>query len=295
MYIYQITNKVNGKVYIGQTNNIQKRWSNHKNNNDPNMVIARAIRKYGIENFDFRVLLKNLTIEEANEKEKQLIIEKNSLVPNGYNVAKGGKRETGIQRFGAENSNAHLTEEEAQFILDHRNLPIYILYEDFNEKISYEQFKKLYHHKTYTNLTTSTQEYPYNTEFSAQFSGGGLEYDEVCKLRERYAKGDYWRDVYKDYKEIYENEWSFWNVYNGNSYKLVMPEVFTKENKKKHSSYTKAGILNGRAKLKEQDVLKIRELNKKGIDNSEIYKLYPQVTKTTIRDIIDYKTWKHLL
>ena len=42
-------------------------------------------------------------------------------------------------------------------------------------------------------------------------------------------------------------------------------------------------------------ILKIRELNKKGIDNSEIYKLYPQVTKTTIRDIIDYKTWKHLL
>lgn len=55
------------------------------------------------------------------------------------------------------------------------------------------------------------------------------------------------------------------------------------------------GTLNGRAKLKEQDVLKIRELNKKGIDNSEIYKFYPQVTKTTIRDIIDYKTWKHLL
>lgn len=44
MYIYQITNLINNKIYIGQTNNIAKRWSNHKCCSSPNMVIAKAIK-----------------------------------------------------------------------------------------------------------------------------------------------------------------------------------------------------------------------------------------------------------
>ena len=39
-----------------------------------------------------------------------------------------------------------------------------------------------------------------------------------------------------------------------------MPEVFTKENRHKHSGKSKSGRLNGSAKLTEEDVIKIREL-----------------------------------
>lgn len=193
MYIYQITNLINNKIYIGQTNNIKKRWSNHKNCNSPKMVIAKAIKKYGVENFKFEILLEGLTAEESDEAEVRLIQEKNSLVPNGYNVEKGGKRNNGISHYGADNSNAHLTEYEAQYILDNRNIPMYILYDDFSEKITYEQFKKIYHHQTYQNLTSHSEEYPYNFEFSNQFtSTNKLDYDEVCKIRERYRDGEYW-------------------------------------------------------------------------------------------------------
>ena len=295
MYLYQITNLINGKIYIGQTNNIQKRWSNHKCGNAPHQVIARAIKKYGVENFKFEILYRNISIEEIDNLEINTIKEKNSLVPNGYNVSKGGGGTQGIQKFGADNSNAHLTREEAQYILDNRNQPMYILYSDYSDKISYETFKKIYHHQTYTNLTTNTEEYPYNREFSNQFHGNGLEYDEVIKLRKAYAEGIYWKKLYPFYKDIYTNEQSFWNVYNGNSYKLVMPEVFTTENRKKHSSLAKTGEKNGRSKLKEADVLNIRKLHNDGINNSDIYKLYPQVTPTSIRDVINGKTWKNLL
>ena len=252
MYIYQITNLINGKIYIGQTNNIQKRWANHRCSNDPNMAIARALRKYGIDNFKFEVLLRGLTPDEANQKEIELIKEKNSLIPYGYNVATGGKRIDGVSRLGADNSNAHLTEEEAQYILDNRDKPMYVLYDLFCDKISYESFKKIYHHQTYTNLTTTVNEYPYNFEFGNQFTNNPLEYDEIVSLRERYANGEYWRDVYKDYEWAYKNEWSFYNVYTGRSYKLIMPEVFTEENKKKHHGKTKQGTKNPKAKLTEE-------------------------------------------
>ena len=84
-------------------------------------------------------------------------------------------------------------------------------------------------------------------------------------------------------------------MYYGNRYKLVMPEVFTKENRHKHAGRSKSGTLNGRAKLTESDVLIIREKWRNGATRQELYLEYPQVSTTSIRDIINGKTWKHLL
>jgi group I intron endonuclease len=54
-FIYKITNLLNNKFYIGFTNmTLKKRFSNHKSNArklSNNMIIGRAIRKYGEENF----------------------------------------------------------------------------------------------------------------------------------------------------------------------------------------------------------------------------------------------------
>ena len=218
------------------------------------------------------------------------------MAPNGYNVHPGGQYHPNyVQKYGADNNNAHLTEEEAQYILDNRDKPLILLYEEFSHKLTYEAFRKVYHHQTYTNLATTTSEYPHNREFSCQFTSGPLEYDDVVKLRERYANGEYWRDVFEDYKWAYSDDWTFWNVYYGNRYKLVMPEVFTEENRKKHSGLSKAGTNNGRAKLNEQDVLTIRARWKEGATRKELYEAYPQVSQVSIRDIINGKTWKHLL
>lgn len=299
MYVYKITNNINGKIYIGITNNVKKRWSNERSYpSDPKkrQVIQKAIHKYGAENFTFEILEKGLSIEDAVAKEEYLIKTLDSLVPNGYNVHAGGEYHPSYQiKEGADNSNACLTEQEAQYVLDNRDKPLYLLYEEFNSKISYGAFKKLYHHLTYTNLTTTTPEYPYNREFSCQFTSGPLEYDDVVDLRERYAQGEYWRNVYKDYSWAYSDEWTFWNVYYGNRYKLVMPEVFTKENRHKHSGMSKSGSLNGRAKLTEEDVIKIRQRWKEGATRKELYNAYPQVSQVSVRDIINGKTWKHLL
>lgn len=302
MFVYKITNQVNGKCYIGITNNYNKRWSNHKtvynntNSKEYDKPLYRAFRKYGLENFRFEVLESDLSLEQASQKEQDLIKEYHSLVSErGYNVAKGGQGSFGVSKYGADNNNAHLTTKEAQYILDHRNEPEYLLYEQFTDKLTYGAFKDVYLGKTYTNLTTNTPIYPFNTEFSLQFTSGKLTYEEVVELRQMYAQGIDWKIPYEEkYKEKYPNPMVFWGIYVGNKYKLVMPEVFSKEQKHKFASDRHSGEKNGRSKLTEVDVRKIRQLHADGVSNTEIYKLYPQVSTTSIRNIINRKTWTNI-
>lgn len=294
MFVYQIANKVNGKLYIGITNNPEKRWANHRCNNDPSMVIAKAIKKYGVRNFEFKVLYSGLTIEEASNLEIQLIKEKKTRVPDGYNVAEGGMYNIcNRDHQGAENGRAKLTEEEARYIKDHRNIPIYLLYEEFNQKIGYDAFKDVYQDRTYKNIPATVPEYPYNMEFTNQFNNNSkLTYEQVVELRQKYASHIDWRTAYQDYKKLFPDELTFWNIYVGNRYKLVMPEVFTPENKHFQASFSHSGEKNGRAKLTRENVEDIRRMYRiEKIDKKEICKKYPQVTRTTINNILDNKTW----
>lgn len=54
-YIYKITNQINQKIYIGKTNNPIKRFKTHYNPKS-NSVIAKAIQKYGKDNFKFEII-----------------------------------------------------------------------------------------------------------------------------------------------------------------------------------------------------------------------------------------------
>ena len=62
LYIYKFTNKITGKIYIGQTNNIIKRKNGHKSEsfnpkaNGYSLPFHCAIRTYGWNNFDFEIL-----------------------------------------------------------------------------------------------------------------------------------------------------------------------------------------------------------------------------------------------
>lgn len=98
MYIiYKITNKINNKIYIGQSKNYDKRIKEHiygrKNKNI--QVIDRAIKKYGVENFAFEKIDEATTPEEIDKLEKEYILKYNSLKPNGYNILKGGRFQKG--------------------------------------------------------------------------------------------------------------------------------------------------------------------------------------------------------
>ena len=99
MLIYKITNKIDGKCYIGQTiKNAEERWREHQAHafgthpNDVNKTLYKAIRKYGLENFTFEVLQDNIeTYEQLDKAEIYWIDFYNSFI-KGYNETFGGQQ-----------------------------------------------------------------------------------------------------------------------------------------------------------------------------------------------------------
>ena len=90
--IYIHKNKINNKVYIGQTcQEPEKRWGAQGSNYKKNPYFWSAIQKYGWENFEHNILERNLSLEEANEREQYWIKYYNSTNRNkGYNSQSGG-------------------------------------------------------------------------------------------------------------------------------------------------------------------------------------------------------------
>lgn len=79
------------KRYIGITSReVEKRWCDGKGYGNQ-VYFANAIKKYGWDNIEHKILYTNLTKEEAIKKEKELIQHYNTHNPKyGYNMTLGG-------------------------------------------------------------------------------------------------------------------------------------------------------------------------------------------------------------
>jgi len=86
--IYKITNKVNGKIYVGSSINVFNRWRVHKccliNNEHHSILLQRAWNRHGEQNFVFEV------VEEVSKKEKLIEREQHYLdvLKPEYNICK---------------------------------------------------------------------------------------------------------------------------------------------------------------------------------------------------------------
>lgn len=90
--IYKWENLVNGKVYIGQSTQVNTRYSQHLSavRRGSNTYLHKSIRKYGRHNFGFTILCSVFSIADLDEMEITLIYQYNSQHPNGYNMTSGG-------------------------------------------------------------------------------------------------------------------------------------------------------------------------------------------------------------
>lgn len=89
-YIYAFVNKLNNKVYIGKTNNLDKRYGQHiYNSNKSEFAIHKAIRKYGKDNFEF-IKIDEDKDEDFVYKLEEYYIKLFASNIIGYNLNSGG-------------------------------------------------------------------------------------------------------------------------------------------------------------------------------------------------------------
>lgn len=101
--VYVFRNKINGKCYVGQTIDYERRYRDHlrsANNHQSKSAFHCALRKYGIDNFDFFIVYSCICPKEEcrkqlGEQEKHFI-EVFDSYNNGYNMTLGGDGVVGM-------------------------------------------------------------------------------------------------------------------------------------------------------------------------------------------------------
>ena len=93
--VYKHINKLNGKVYVGQTSlGVNDRWKNGKGYK--NGIFRNAIKKYGWDNFEHIIVKENISKKEADLLETALIKEYKELGLS-YNITDGGEGAPGYR------------------------------------------------------------------------------------------------------------------------------------------------------------------------------------------------------
>ena len=217
--IYKITKKENGKSYIGQSNDIERRFKEHTFKNK--IPIDKAIQKYGKESFQFEIL-EECSLDELDEKERYWINYYNTYKGFGYNCSEGG----GLN-FGENNGRALITE------------------------------------------------------------------SDIINIRKAYNAHKNRKETYQKYKDkiTFSN---FAAIWDGTTWKHVMPEVYTKENKEYYSNLTSIGEKSVNAILSDEEVMECRKryVSEAAKDIYEDFK--DKIKFQTLQQILWGRTYKHL-
>lgn len=143
MYIYKITNNVNGKVYIGQTvRTVKERFDEHCRHSVT--YIDRAINKYGKVNFTVETIYTAKDLEELNEKEKYYISYYHSNQNNiGYNLCDGGDNTEGYRH--REESKRKMSESKSRLYMGESN-PFYHKHHSEEQRKKWSESRKGLNH-----------------------------------------------------------------------------------------------------------------------------------------------------
>lgn len=147
-----------------------------------------------------------------------------------------------------------------------------------------------------------TQKNGYNMTAGGEHNSGEshprhkLTEEDVIDIRIRYNNLERKKEVFKDYQDRI-GETGFSKIWKGETWKNIMPEVYTKENRQFHALHTaNEGSANGRARLTEQDVYNIRLRRKNGEPLKEVYKDYKdRITKGSFSNVWTYQNWKNIV
>ena len=123
-----------------------------------------------------------------------------------------------------------------------------------------------------------------------------LTKEDIIDIRTRYQNLERKNEVYELYKERI-GESGFHKIWNCETWKGIMEEVYTPENKEFHKHNTaNKGSKNGRSRLTEDEVRDIRIRRKQGEILSEVYKDYQdKITYGSFTNVWTYQNWKNII
>ena len=197
--IYKITKKQNGKSYIGQSNDIERRFSEHKYKRDT--PIEKAIQKYGSDAFAFEVI-EECQLDQLDEREKYWIKYYNTFKGFGYNCNEGGGNSQ-----GENNGRTKLTNADVAYIREYYDAHMRRkeVYENFKDRISFGSFARIWDGSTWKNIkpevyTKENKEYYMKHATDGELSEKAtFTSKEVIQMRERYVN-ETAKQIFEDYK-----------------------------------------------------------------------------------------------
>ena len=122
--IYKITNKINGRSYIGKTLDYIDRFRKHKSGRSK-VSISKDIQTYGIDNFDFEIVESDILESDLDKRENHWISFYDTF-NNGYNRTSGGESTKLLDTTSNDRLGCFVMSEETSIM---KSIPI-IAYKD---------------------------------------------------------------------------------------------------------------------------------------------------------------------
>ena len=201
--IYCYTNLINGKKYVGQTINPEKRYNQHKSSafnekdKDYNTPLHRAFRKYGYDNFNYEIILSTSSLDILNELEIYFIDKYKTQVPNGYNILEGGNNPSRIfneeTKINMMKAHANLTEDEVvelRIAYKEKESPSVIYNNKYKDRMHFQSFLNIWTGKRYASIMPEV--------FTDRGRHTKLNEEKVKQIKMEIAEG-------KSYRKIAEN------------------------------------------------------------------------------------------
>lgn len=202
--IYIIKNKINNKVYVGKSVNIQARWYAHKYSSESEKAqdhytkIHQAMKLLGKDNFYYEIL-ELCSYLELSDREKYWISYYDSY-KNGYNMTLGGE-----DNIGESNGRHILTKEQVEEIrlAYGEKIPFRDVYENYKGVISKRGLQKVWHFETWKYIypevytdenrkwhaTNAKANINGNKEFGLNNKQRACSEEEIIKMRQLREKG----------------------------------------------------------------------------------------------------------
>ena len=175
--VYKITNTVTGDFYIGSSNDVKRRWTDHKKPSSlkkhPNNPMYLDMQKYGLDKFDFQILAE-VEIEKLKETEQQFI---ERLKPT-YNSNRANGRD--IERY-----KEYQKEYNKKYHKEYQKTDKYKNYQ--------KEYKKTDKYKESQKESQKSEKYKnYQKEFYKEYNNQLCSYNgeilTLCALSKRFQR-----------------------------------------------------------------------------------------------------------